>query len=326
MRFKILIIVLITAVGGWCAWWWIAASAQERALLDWMSARRADGWLASAEIGVSGFPNRVDANMSNITLSDPMAGWVWSAPHLTLYQLAYDPEKAIITWPQTQTLKTPSLDGVLKTELMRASVGTSGGTFDRASLEINQASFTDTSGWAVSVNEWIQHIRRAPDGGPNYQFRIDANGLRPPVELVANLDPSGVLPPLAQTFIAEGEVELASEVTPAGIPPILNLALKDAQLGWGPLQVTMAGNLAPDTRGFLGGDLTITTPNWQAVVDATETGGAIDQNVAQALRLSLGLVALLDGNPNSLKTTLHFTDGLTYVGPVPIGPAPRVAD
>lgn len=324
MRFKILVAVLIAAIGGWCAWWWLAATAQERALLDWMADRRADGWLASAEIGVNGFPNRIDANISNLTLSDPMAGWVWAAPHLTIYQLAYAPEKAIITWPQTQTLKTRSVKGELTTEVMRASVVARSGLFDRASIEVRQAAFTDISGWSVAVSEWGQHMRRAPGGGPNYQFRIDANGLRPPADWLAGVDPARVLPPAAQNFVAEGEFGLLGEITPAGSPPLQSFILTDAQLNWGPLNVTAQGDLTRDSNDYIAGALTIATPNWRAVVDAAENGGAIDASMAEALRLSFGLVALLDGDPNSLTTKLSFADGITYFGPVPVGPAPRL--
>ena len=56
---------------------------------------------------------------------------------------------------------------------------------------------------------------------------------------------------------------------------------------------------------------------------ANASGALPDQAVDPVNRV-LGLLAGLSGNPNALDVELGFRDGFVTLGPVPLGPAPRI--
>ena len=77
---RILLAIVILAALGWSGFWWWQASVRDRALTSWLAERSADGWVAQAgDIRVTGFPNRVDAVVTDLDLADPEAGWSWAA-------------------------------------------------------------------------------------------------------------------------------------------------------------------------------------------------------------------------------------------------------
>jgi hypothetical protein len=52
--------------------------------------------------------------------------------------------------------------------------------------------------------------------------------------------------------------------------------------------------------------------------------GAIPTELQSALEGSLGLLARLSGNPNTIDAPLSFKKGFVSLGPIPIGRAPTL--
>ena len=63
------------------------------------------------------------------------------------------------------------------------------------------------------------------------------------------------------------------------------------------------------------------------MLDVAESSGLISGTVAGALRGGFGLLGGLTGggSDNTIRVPLDFSDGVTRLGPVTIGPAPRLA-
>ena len=108
---RTLLAIVILAALGWSGWWWFNASARERALAEWLAARRADGWQAeAAEIRVTGFPNRVDVLIDDLRLADPEAGWSWHASGFQILSLTWKPHQFIVALPgQFERMVAPNV-------------------------------------------------------------------------------------------------------------------------------------------------------------------------------------------------------------------------
>ncbi len=61
------------------------------------------------------------------------------------------------------------------------------------------------------------------------------------------------------------------------------------------------------------------------MVEIAERSGALPSGVASALQGGLGLIARLGGDRDSIQAPLEFADGSVRLGPIPLGPAPRLA-
>ncbi|MFT3974018.1 MAG: DUF2125 domain-containing protein [Amaricoccus sp.] len=111
----------------------------------------------------------------------------------------------------------------------------------------------------------------------------------------------------------------------AGLPALKQVSVRDLHLAWGRLDLRAHGTLDVDAQGFAAGRLDIAATNWRDMIDVAEQGGMIGANMAGTLRVGLGLLAQMAGNRESIEIPLAFADGQTRLGPIPIGPAPRLA-
>lgn len=335
MFIRSLLGLTVAAALGWSAWWWIASTAQRGGIETWFSERRAAGWQAEyAALDVAGFPNRLDAELTELALADPASGWAWSAPRLAIFQLVYDPRHLIVQWPEEQRIAAPGAKAVIRAEVMRASLAIDDPaalSLARNSVEILRGAAAAEAGWTASVDRYNHHILNLPeDAGPAnaYAFRIDAEGIRPPDFIRRLADPAGALPPAIRLAMADGKAAFDRPLDRFAIegvkPQLTQLSLKEAVAEWGPLRLALSGAVAADEDGYAEGAFDISARNWEEMLEAATAAGVMPSRLADALKLGLGFLARLGGDPRDISAELTFQDGFVKLGPVPIGPAPRL--
>lgn len=334
MKFKLLAAALIIFMTGWLGWWWIAAGAQKAALENWMAAQRAAGWQAEASsIDVTGLPNRLDATLNDLALANPAEGWAWEGERLSIRQVIYDPRFAIIHFPPESRVAAPGARARLTADRMEASVriaDTATVSVERASFDAQLPGIAAEAGWTASARRVTLHLRAAPEAGPEnaYQFRLDASRLRPPEFLRRLADPAGALPQAIELITAEGRVALDRPLDRFALetsaPQITSLSLKETRASWGELEFSMNGAARADEDGYAEGEFDVSARNWRRMLAAAAAAGAIPQALADTLETGLGFVAGLGGDPETLSVAITFSGGFMRVGPVPIGPAPRL--
>jgi hypothetical protein len=329
MRF-ILAIVTVAALG-WTGWWWFIASAKENAIENWLAGRRADGWVAEASaIEVKGFPYRVDTTLRELELANPDAGWAWSAPTFQFLTLAYEPNHIIAIWPQTQTIATPFGATGIRSENLMGSIVVEPNlrlALDRSAIEIEGLTL-DLPGDDVISMTHAQFNTRQSDDIPfahEIAFSVDALGL--PKDWLGGASRAGLAP-----VIDTGRIDAVATFDrpwdrPAieGEPPaLLSLEIRDVTLAWGELNLRGRGDLVADAEGYAAGSLEVRARNWKQMLTVAEQSGALSSGVASAIRGGLGLIASLGGDANSLDAPLEFEGGRMFLGPIPIGRAPRL--
>lgn len=334
MKFKGLIAILILAAIGWFVWWWIAAEAQKTALNAWLEERREAGWQAeAAAISVAGFPNRVDATLTEVALADPISGWAWDAPRLAIYQILYKPTEAIVVWPEEQRIAAPGARATVRSETMRASFAFAASealTLERNSFEIRNGAVAADAGWTAGVDYYNHHIRPSTgDIGANaYEFVAEAKKFRPPEFIRRVVDPARSLPPAIDAIRIEGAAAFDTPLDRYAFerekPQLTALVLRPSEGAWGDLSLRMSGEVRADANGYAEGSFDVAAKNWEQMIDAAVASGAITRSLADAMKLGLGFVARLSGGRNTLDVALTFEGGLTKIGPVPLGPAPQL--
>ena len=333
MKYKAMIGAILIAAAGWFGWWFYAASAQKTAIETWLADRRSAGWVAEvADIAVAGFPNRLDANVSALSLADPASGWAWDAPTFTIRQLAYDPTRAIVEWPPLQTVAGPGEKAEIATETMRASAtfaASSALRIERNSLEIRNMAITADTGWTTKIATYQHHLRTAEAGADDaYEFRVVATEVGLPPFLDRIVDPGAKLPDAIATLVIEGKAALDRPLDRFAFegpkPQIAALSLKEARAVWGELELELDGAIKADGRGYAEGELDLSATKWREMLKAAEAAGAIDGRLADTIAAGLGLIARLSGDSDTVQVPLTFSSGYTRLGPIPIGPAPRL--
>jgi hypothetical protein len=328
---RTLLAIVILAALGWSGWWWFNASTRERALMEWLAARRADGWQAeAAEIRVTGFPNRVDVLIDDLRLADPEAGWSWHAAGFQILSLTWKPHQFIVALPGQQVVATPYETLTASSDRLRGSIAFRPNTrleLDHATFEIEGMRIASSLGWTAEVDTAILATRQAAGEPFAHDVAFNAETLVLPEGLAGPAD--GVL---SETI---GPVSLDTTLafdrpweraTIEGDNPVLEgVEIRKLAIAWGELDLSGRGDLAADAEGYAEGRIDLEARNWRTMLDVAEASGALNPTVASAVRAGLGLIAGFGGDAATLSVPLDFAEGSTRLGPIPLGPAPRFA-
>jgi hypothetical protein len=325
---------LILAAAAWSlGWLW----ARDRLFQDMDAAAGAFGqagyridWSGRA---VSGYPFRLDLTITGPRLRET-SGWGLAAPTLKAESFfLFGEGHWVIVAPAGVTL-TRRVGGPVHigARVLRASLSEASAHPPRLSAEGLDLAFAAAPGAApfelVRADELHLHARSGPDDQGAFYLEIDratTQGAGPlaqvaagaPVTLIADAiysharalsNDAGAGPGLAGA--------LASWSDAAG-----ELAVRRLTLAAGPAGAeARSGTLAIGADGRLRGALALSLKSAPRLVTAMAGRGPL---AGEASRAALAVVAAHDQG-GVAAVTLHFQAGQTTLGPVAIGPAPRV--
>ncbi|MEL7258126.1 MAG: DUF2125 domain-containing protein [Pseudomonadota bacterium] len=330
---RALLTVIVIAALAWSIYWAVGSTGANTAFKTWFEDRRAEGWLADvSSIETKGFPNRFDTTFSDVSLADPETGLAWEAPFFQIFALSYKPNHVIAVWPNVQRIATPLAKYDLASEDMRASLVTEAATtlpLDRLTLTAEALSILEEGAREPArVKALTLAVERQPVAENSYRLGFKADGFSPALDWRVQIDPNGTLPDtldalsadLTVDFDAPWDINAIQTARPQ--PRKINLRLAEAR--WGQLELQAAGEVTVDTAGIPEGEITIKARNWRDILKLAVETGAIPEGFGQSLEDGLSLMSQLAGNPKTLDIPLGLRGGRVLLGPVPIGPAPRL--
>ncbi len=333
----ILFSALIMGALVWAGWWYALAKGQEAGLAAWFDDRADHGWQAEyTEIGMTGFPLRLEREITDIQLADPKTGWAWSAPWLRVVSDTFTPNRVEVTWPDAQSLAVPGERTDITSRTMAAqlelkpelALGLTHASVDVAGLDVRARPGPAGRGWTASAGVVEADVaERVNDDGYTITFKAEKVIL--PEPLMARIDPTGLAgrelermtfdgsavfdAPLDRTLIEDGHLALRAAT------------IRRAEFQWGQMRLDAKGKIKVDKQGYPKGKIKITARHWREIIALAQRSGAIGSDVAKALETALELVALLGGDRDELDATLKFKDGHVWIGPISIGKAWRLA-
>jgi hypothetical protein len=327
---RLLLAVIVIAALGWSAYWVIGQRGLVRGLEDWFEARRAEGWVAeTSELRVRGFPNRFDTGLSDLVLADPETGLAWEVPYFQLNALSYRPNHVIAVWPEEQRIATPREKFRLKARDMRASLRIAPGSAfapDNLTLtaEFLQITPEARANETTALTALTLAGQRLEDR--TYRLGLSAEGLTLSPPWRDRLDPENRLPAQISGLEADLTVTFDKIWDRSAIevarpqPTRIKVDLVDGL--WGQLHLQAAGEVEVTPEGLPEGEITLKARNWREMIAVAQAAGALPDSLASTVENSLGLLARMSGNRNTLDITLNFSGGRVRLGPIPLGPAP----
>lgn len=329
-----LLTAALVALLAWSGWWWLGATAHQKGWELWLADRQDAGWVAEyADLSVSGYPNRIDTTLTDLQLADPASGWAWTAPVFQVLSLSYKPNHVIAVWPGPQTVSSPDGTAQIAGDRLRGSlvfVPETDLRLDRLQLETEGLTVTGPD-WDLALAAANIAARRAPDAtapANSYDFAVDIRALSLPAITKTVLDPASILPDVFETATLNMTVAYDAAWDRHAVegrkPQPEAISLKSLKLVWGQLSLDMRGKIDVDRAGYPVGDLTIKARNWRDILNVAVAGGLMPQSLADSLKTGLGLLAGLSGDPRSIDIPLTFADQMVSLGPIQLGPAPRL--
>jgi len=321
--------LLLVATAIWSAFWvWARTEAQGR-----MDAAAADLAKAGYQISwgrrsLGGYPFRLDVTLADAVVRDP-SGWALQAPLLEGEAYLYAPTSWILAAPQGLTFVRP-LGGpvTVRAKNLRASLRQLDAKPPSFSFEAVEPSFAPSAGaqpFALQSAARVEfHLRSGPDDEGGVFLRVDNGRARPGALLgriagdkAVQLAWNSVLSKMS-AFSGRDWPDAVARWTDAGgaviVRPGSQLVAGDAQA------VVRTGRLGVGRDGRLRGVLETDLRQAPMALEALAAAGAVPKEAAEAA----GAVAAARQSGEAARAAVSFEAGRTTLGPVSLGPAPRV--
>ena len=311
----------------WSGYWFTGKTAVERGFTAFLQQAPARGLdVSQAGFSIMGYPNRFDLTVTEPRLTDRHSETQWEAPFVQVFSLSYKPWHVIAAFAPEQTIRTPAEDITLQSGKLQASVvvtPSSALTLDRTTIVGDAIRAESSLGWVVAADQMRAATRLDPSRTNAYIIGLELLGLTPDPALTARLsdfptqisaariDATATLSAPLDRFAAETR------------PHLTSLILREALLTWGELAMSAKGDLAI-VNAMPEGRIDIRVTGWRNLVTLATSLGLISPDVAPTALGMMQALATSSGDPNILEMPLIFANGRMMLGPLPLGPAPRL--
>ncbi|HLZ85005.1 MAG TPA: DUF2125 domain-containing protein [Caulobacteraceae bacterium] len=320
--------LLLTLAVFWSlGWFWLRGEVFRRmdaAARSWEDAGYRVDW---SDRTVYGFPFRLDLVVRDARLRE-LSGWGLAAPRLEAEAFVFAPDHWIVVAPRGVVLHRRVGGPVaVGARVLRASVSDAGAHPPRVSVEGLGLTFATPAGarpfGLASAREFHLHTRAGPaDQGAAY---VEIDG--------ATAAGSGLLGDIAGgaplTFVADGLFTQAGAASGPGFAGVLRgwsaaggaLTLRRFSLEAGAARLdSQSGTLAIGADGRLAGSLAVKLAGVPRLLGALIADAPLQPEVARAAKAVLAAREV----KNAATVTVDFQAGQTTLGPVAVGPSPRM--
>ena len=336
---RTLLAIVILAALGWSGWWFVQSTARDRAMTRLARRARAPpaGWREAEDVRVRGFPEpgrhrrhrarplrpRRRLVLAGGRVPDPVA-LLQAAPRHRRADRRAGGRHPLRDDPRHQRPAARLGD-------LPADAAARARPLDLRDRE--HARSTGDAGWTAGIGKAILATRQAADGTPfAHDLAFNAESLALPRELDRRrFGPTGVLP--AGDRAGRARRRRSSSTGPgtgrrsrAATRCWRRSTIRDLSLTWGKLDLRGRGTLDVDARGLRRGPAR--PPGAQLGGHARRGRGERARSTRRSparVRAGLGLIARLSGDRDALEVPLDFEGGVARLGPIPLGPAPRLA-
>lgn len=318
----------------WCLAWAVMGFGLRQAVSGWFEARAQDGWQAElSDVALAGFPLRHRVALGAPMLADPATGVAWSADTLSLESPAFRPGQQTVAFaatPQRLSYFDQTVSVVAEALVAQMHLGAGG------ARELHQLAATsgpwqarsETEGDLVGAEGLTLAMIQSKEAAQVYQFDFRAPALRPGPVARKWMASAKTLPETFDELVLDMEVTFDRPWDMGALeqtrPQPRVIVLRRAEVAWGALRALAAGQVSVDAAGIPTGSITIKAENWREMLEMAAATGRVPDGVVRAAEKGLGFLARMGGNPNALDLTLGMQDGFVTLGPLPLGPAPRL--
>lgn len=329
MRFLTILVVSVGLL--YSGYWFVGATAVERGAQSALAELQADNWTVNvADVSTRGFPSRFDTTLTDLELGTPDGSLIYRAPFLQAFALSYAPNEVIVAFANDQRLDLAGQTIEIASQALRASASVepnTRATLETLTAEMGPIAVTSSFGWDTALSKGLAAMRRVAGEGSTYDLFADFADIALPREIAAQIENATGLPNAFQsvTFDAQAEIDRTLDrfvmLDPGKTPPRpKTLDIRGFNAQWGDTSISAMGELVFDDVGVSSGALEITAVAWDPVINALVVSERIEPDVAQTIR---NVLSSMSQGKTTLTVPISFRNGLSFIGPIPIGPAPK---
>lgn len=330
MRRVIRVIIFIGVL--WSAYWFVAGYGLRAAITGWFDQQQARGWLADfSDVATAGYPTHHVTRLNNPALADPVNGTAWRADWIEFESPAIWPGRQVLRFAETpQRLSYYDQTSTIVADELIAELQLQPGVslvLEKLALTAGAWSVTENT-TALAAGDTLSLIMAQTSLPEAYAITARADGFTPGDRLRALMNSAASLPQSFETLELDMVTTFSKVWDRSALedsrPQPVAIDLRLAEIKWGGLRLFAAGKLDVDAQGVPSGEIAVKAENWRDMIDMANAAGALPDQAVDPVTRALNFLAGLGGNPNALDLRLIFRDGFVALGPVPLGPAPRL--
>lgn len=329
MRALLVIVLVLAAL--WSGYWFVGSRALERGVEQWFVAQTGRGITAErADVAVQGFPNRFDLTVTEPRLADPQRGLSWQAPFVQVFAMTWKPWHLIAALPDSQTVGLPGQTVDVSSSRLRGSLIVTPGTdltLDRSTVEGDNIRLASDRGWSTAVARLLFATRRDAADAAAHEIFLEATSITPDQAFRMEMKSVSDLPELIDRMRVDARAGFSAPLDRFAArtqPRLQRLDLREAGLVWGRLTLSAKGSVAAGPQGVAEGRIDIRVSPWRDLVPVLVAAGVVKAEVAPTVERWLELMAAQGTDREVLEVPLTLADGRMALGPIPLGPAPRM--
>ena len=306
-------LLALAVAGGWSGYWfWLKNEAAVRMDAGAQALRAAGYEVAWQNRTISGFPFRLDINVTEARIAEP-SGWALAFPSLKTEAYAYRLDHWVAVAPQGAVMTRPYGGPVaIRGQALRASLAGLDQRPPRISVEGHGLTFTPGPGarpfMLQSAERLELHLRPGPDDQGAVLLKVDGARAR--------------LPGLLQRIAEDRPVAITWDMVLSKMSGLRGSDWRSSARNW-----STAGGTATVRQATLqaGPAVLVAKSGALTVGPDGRVQGSLDVDLRQAKdALNAMSGGLIPSGFGFAQATLTFAGGQTVLGPLPIAPAPRV--
>lgn len=322
----------------WAGYWFAVATALEIGLTKYLpkEPRRGDPvQISYSDLSLRGFPDRFETRITDITLTNAKNGIRWSGPFFQISALSYKPYHITAALPDDQTLRLPGEELHITNDQNGANIEfapralfDSAAVINHAGLKMRNVAVSSSLGWKAAFDGASVTIDQTDADPLRYDLTANIRAITLPEQMRRLFDPAHLQPAALDSFNLNGTLAFT---TPLNLlaphhdqPALSEIMVKGMAFVWDDVQFLADGSLQIDGNGTPNGTLNLTAHNWQKIYQLADQANAVDPDYAQTIQNGLKVLAGMSKGANVIKAPLILSDGQMFLGPFPIGPAPRL--
>lgn len=324
---RVLIWITVIAAALWSGLWFVASSGIRNGTESWFAEQAARGVTAEkSSLVVQGFPSRIDVTVTDLVLADPAQGTGWRTPFVQVFSMSWKPWHLIAALPTGQVVTLPGQEIALDGEGILASLELHPGislALDKTRLEAKAVQLISTAGWSLGAEQLFAATEEDPSLENTHRLGLKLQGITPDPALAA----ASGLPERAELLHLDAFASFTAPLdrhAGQNNPRLSVLDLREARLDWGSLQITAGGRMAAGADGLAEGAIEVKIVGWRQLLPLMVALGRTTADQARVLERGLEVLAKAGGDPDVLNLTLRAAGGQMALGPLPLGPAPRM--
>ncbi|WP_395670600.1 DUF2125 domain-containing protein [Phenylobacterium sp.] len=313
----------------WSGLWVWARGEAERQLDASVASLKQAGYDVSWKAQrIGGYPFRLNVALTEARVREP-SGWGLDAPLLEAQAQMHAPGHWMLATPQGLTFVRPIGGPVaLKGEVIRASLKDLDKRPPSFSFQGSNLTFQPAAGaqpFALTAAKLVEfHLRPGPDDEGGVFVRVDEGRARltglfgqiagdKPVSIVWN----STLSKMSAFKGADWATAVRAWTDAGGAMTVRQAGVTAGEAVLG----SNSGTLSVGADGRLRGVLDVTLRQAPMALGAMGQSGVIRPEAAEA---AAAVAAARQGAGEAARATLNFQAGQTTLGPVAVGPAPRI--